>query len=911
MRKVQAVALPLRQLIINADDLGMTPDRDAGILDCARAGAITSASLMVDGLSAVAAAKEAARVGLPLGLHLNFSEGASPATGVLVDACGQLRGKFGVRAALAAGEMSGAVIAAEIRRQFDRFIDLTGQLPTHVDGHHHIHVEPAIATELAPIMAREYGVTRVRLPCEAGLEDQVADAEFERDFHLAVARATRMAAPLFARHGVLAPEAFLGQSSMGHRLSVAPFAAALARLSAAGVRSVELMVHPGVPSQDAARSAFCRDAARAHECSQLKSAAWQRACREWALVSFAGLVRVPDERPAVLLYGKLTPATGNAETARRYGEAFSGQARVFYRPLLADPADEAAVAQEVAALRGQAAGDALDLVFGVHLYRAGVPLAAAFGCEDGPPLPSVLMASGTDANADVDQPPRRAAMAEALASSEALVCLTEALKQRLTGLPVPADTTVVPNGIDVVTTARCDLKAVFRLADGVLPILLPASLRQLKGVRETVEALALLLADRYPNHALIVLGPAIEVAYAAALRARVAALVAATPSLTGRLLLHPGLPHAEYLAVLRGAALVINASAHEGLSHALAEAMAAGVPVLARDVPGNRQLVRDGENGRLFSDFSALPEAYDKVFETPDATAQLAAVAQQEIIDRYPAAGEQRALASLLRRVLARRQSALPFGEAVLRLDGAAGTHPLSGENLALFSALRLSRSAQDNWPETVPLMADIGCGSGAFAFTLLAAVAASGRRVGRLLLTDPHAPSLAALARTLTRHRAQLDMLDQAVFDTASLLAPLREHGERAQALCFNLPQTPGPVGFRLDRSGGADGADLICELLAGLPQVLADDGEAFLLHIGLAHPARVSQGIADAGLIAEVLAGQRRHATFADYDALHSGLADYLRVEQAAGRAEFEIDPDGTGFHYRAQLLRLRRPS
>lgn len=38
---------------------------------------------------------------------------------------------------------------------------------------------------------------------------------------------------------------------------------------------------------------------------------------------------------------------------------------------------------------------------------------------------------------------------------------------------------------------------------------------------------------------------------------------------------------------------------HEGMSNALLEAMAIGVPVLATDIPGNRDLIRDGVEGRL------------------------------------------------------------------------------------------------------------------------------------------------------------------------------------------------------------------------------------------------------------------------------------------------------------------------
>lgn len=904
MRRRLPIALPSRQLIVNADDFGVSPERDAGILDCWRAGGIGSASLLVDGDDAEAATRQATESGLPLGLHLNLSDGERPGAGSLAGRDGRLRGRDGLRVALATGEITSDDIAADIRRQFARFIALTGSLPTHVDGHHHCHVEPAVAAVLAPIMVREYGVTRVRLPREAGLEALTGDDEFDINFQRAVVRVALAAEALFAAHGIIAPQAFLGQSTMGSRLSAAGIGTALARLAGQGIHSVELMVHPGRPSL--AGSDFCRSPARAHEAAVLCSAEWRSATAGWTPSSFADLRRDAG-CPTLLIYGKLTPATGNAETARRYAAAWADRAEVLFRPLLADPDDAAAVAREAAALAASAEREGLDLAVGIHLDRAGTPLAAAFARTD-TPLPYALLASGTDANADIDHPERRARIAQALAGADALLCLTEDLRQRLAGLPLPAETLTVANGIDVATESAFSLRAELGLAGDAALVLLPAALRRIKGVHPAIAALAPLLTTRFRDHVLVVLGPALEPDYAAAVQAELAALERTHPGLRRRVVLHPGLPRADYLAALREAALVLNASDHEGLSHVLAEAMAAGVPVLARDNAGNRQLVRHGRNGRLFADFAALPEAYAECFDAPAATKHLADAARRDIAERFPAASERDTLATLLDRLLARRQTPLSFAGTSLRLDRAADTHPVSAENLALFASLRLSPAARAGWPETLPAIADIGCGCGVFGLVLLDAIAASGRRVGRLLFSDPHRPSLAALARTLTRHRPQLNMLDTAELDDGSLLAPLRERGARVHALCANLPQTPGPAGFRLDRNGGTDGAELLCALIAGLPHVLAADGEACLLHIDLAHPARVAAAIAAAGLQAECLAEQVRQARFADYEALHPGLADHLRAEQAAGRAEFVADPDGTGFAYRARLLRLR---
>ena len=66
--------------------------------------------------------------------------------------------------------------------------------------------------------------------------------------------------------------------------------------------------------------------------------------------------------------------------------------------------------------------------------------------------------------------------------------------------------------------------------------------------------------------------------------------------------------------------LYVTASAKEGLPLALLEAMGAGLAVVATDVPGHRDVVRDGETGLLVpaGDVKALAAAIATLIDDPD-----------------------------------------------------------------------------------------------------------------------------------------------------------------------------------------------------------------------------------------------------------------------------------------------------
>ncbi len=95
---------------------------------------------------------------------------------------------------------------------------------------------------------------------------------------------------------------------------------------------------------------------------------------------------------------------------------------------------------------------------------------------------------------------------------------------------------------------------------------------------------------------------------------------------------------------------VFSTTCHEGLGIALLEAMAAGVPVIASDVPACREVLDDGALGVLVpaGDGTAFADAIERVLSDPQGARRRAAAARQIVRERFSAASMARQYAEVL-----------------------------------------------------------------------------------------------------------------------------------------------------------------------------------------------------------------------------------------------------------------------
>ncbi|CAH1802083.1 unnamed protein product [Owenia fusiformis] len=205
------------KLIINADDFGYCTDRNRGILEAFKDGAITSATVLINARDTSEAITIATQHNIPIGLHLNLTEGypVSVTSRSLTDpSSGAFLGKSGIREALLENKINFDEVKDEIEEQIKLFVDLKGELPTHMDGHQHVQVLPGICGTLAECMVK-YGIKKTRVPYEVvlGSSGWIDKPQFQ--FYQSVNKDAELAESVFRNKGINFTHGFVGMTTMG------------------------------------------------------------------------------------------------------------------------------------------------------------------------------------------------------------------------------------------------------------------------------------------------------------------------------------------------------------------------------------------------------------------------------------------------------------------------------------------------------------------------------------------------------------------------------------------------------------------------------------------------------------------------------------------------------------------------
>lgn len=244
----------MKELIINADDLGATPGINKGIIEGYQAGIITNVSLLVN----MPGYNDAIRLihqnpKLSVGIHLNITCGlpiSSPdKISTLLNEKGYFLKWYPLVNRLLLKRIDLNQIYLEFKAQIEKLIS-DGITPIHMDTHQYMHVYPEIFKILIAL-SKEYNIYKIRYPDERfKFINSFSFSFFNKQnfkkilLSLLLSFLLRICTPrkILIKNGILIPNNFIGIVNMNSQKTLLSFENMLQSVKE-GVN--EIVCHPG------------------------------------------------------------------------------------------------------------------------------------------------------------------------------------------------------------------------------------------------------------------------------------------------------------------------------------------------------------------------------------------------------------------------------------------------------------------------------------------------------------------------------------------------------------------------------------------------------------------------------------------------------------------------------------------
>jgi glycosyltransferase involved in cell wall biosynthesis len=197
---------------------------------------------------------------------------------------------------------------------------------------------------------------------------------------------------------------------------------------------------------------------------------------------------------------------------------------------------------------------------------------------------------------------------------------------------------IVARAAQKLTTGGTDLRRSLGIPRQRFLVLLPGGLRPVKGQHRAM-SLVRVLRGSGADVEMIIAGPEQDPEYAAMLKHM------ATIEPGVRIL--PTLARDRMGAAYLDADVVLNTSLHEGSAPTILEAGILGRPVVAADVPGNRDLLRHRETGLLFEDEESMAKQVLALYRNRSAAGALGVRVREDFQRRFDPQQEIRSLLSV------------------------------------------------------------------------------------------------------------------------------------------------------------------------------------------------------------------------------------------------------------------------
>ncbi|MCM8760680.1 MAG: ChbG/HpnK family deacetylase [Candidatus Omnitrophica bacterium] len=238
----------MKQLIVAADDFGLTGSINKGIVKAVREGIVTSVNLMPSGEAFDDALNSAKELGLAeAGAHLALTETAPVSDASRIPTIVAKDGRFyGSRnrfvPRLLLGMLDLDEVYVELKAQLDSVIS-SGIRVTNLSSHEHMHMLPGIL-DIFVKLAREYDVPAIRYPREDISRVPLSAGKIYKSIVMSVLGGP--AAKMIRSSGLRRPDRFLGFHDSGALTEEA----LLGMLASLRDGTTELVCHPGLMSPE-------------------------------------------------------------------------------------------------------------------------------------------------------------------------------------------------------------------------------------------------------------------------------------------------------------------------------------------------------------------------------------------------------------------------------------------------------------------------------------------------------------------------------------------------------------------------------------------------------------------------------------------------------------------------------------
>jgi predicted glycoside hydrolase/deacetylase ChbG (UPF0249 family) len=782
-------------IIINADDLGICSERDEGIFELFQQKKITSSTILVNSINFQSSIKKSKELGLPLGLHLNLTEGI-PVNNknlkenslVFFDESSKsysMHGKNGFRQRLLSKSIKEDDIKNEIIEQILTFIEFYGNIPTHIDGHQHVHIIPNIAYILAPIMSISFGIYQIRLPSEdcIFIEKNVENLK-SREFYITIIQQSEISKNIFKSYNICYPTHFAGMSIMGTKLNNENLESHFEKLKHRN-DIIEIMCHPGNIPESYYWDEFNVSQDRVYEKNFLLN--YQR----FNNYNFCNFLDLPFKTTTnlfnILIIGDFTYGTGNSITAIRIQkilQSLNCNAFLYNSSYINKKFKDENCLKYLTKLIQK---KKIHMIFGIHLWRSGrvINLLREKTLYR---IPYILIASGTDANHFIHLEKESQEIKLAMRNCEKIISFNEEMIIAIQKIIPNFNYEIIPQSVGISEPSDFSLRKKLNIDKDKKLTLFPSGIRNIKDPKFVLKELLEILEEK-KDHYIVLIGAKLDLNLLDEIINYIK--FNSCEDISHRFIIHDVLSHQEFVNVLKESNLVINTSITEGMSNVLMESMYFGIPILARKNEGNLKLIEHNITGFIFSSPIEFKNLYDFIYNQENLHLKLNVIknAMDKIKQNFSMESEKLKFNSLLVQIIKCNFNFFELNDFSSYLLFFKNVYPFRPLNNEIFSQVKFDTQIEKNLKEINILNA--GCDSGILTIVFL--LQHPNLLINELVLTDIEENCLFSCFSNFN-YLKQKFHINRITFIQSYLFNKLdfKKYSNYFDVVLANMPQTP-----------------------------------------------------------------------------------------------------------------------